>query len=65
MTAPHLRSLGLFARTTADGIDVATRATRRTLSKPEATALIKAWDPERADELLDLFAQTHRPPTPG
>jgi hypothetical protein len=65
VTPKRLRSLGLFARATSDGIDVATldglrHVTRRTLSEPEALALIKMWDPERADELLDLVAQTHR-----
>jgi hypothetical protein len=70
LIAQRLRSLGLFARTTPDGIDVATLEPaevglpylriRRTLSEPEALALIKMWDPERADELLNLVAQHHR-----
>lgn len=37
--------------------------TRVRLTELEARALIKAWDPKRPDELLVLFAQTHREDT--
>lgn len=37
--------------------------TRVRLTEMEARALVKAWNPRRADELLVLLAQTHREDT--
>lgn len=73
--ARTLRTLGLRAR--VDATEHAACATLlvstldpglkdRTsvrLTEMEARALVKAWDPQRADELLVLFAQTHRDQT--
>lgn len=67
--AHTLRDLGLRARQDGATLLVSTLnpglkdRTRVRLTELEARALIKAWDPKRPDELLVLFAQTHREDT--
>lgn len=67
--AHTLRDLGLRARVDGATLLVSTLnpglkdRTSVRLAEFEARALIKAWDPQRADELLVLFAQTHRDQT--
>lgn len=67
--AHTLRDLGLRARQDGATLLVSTLnpglkdRTRVRLTELEARALIKAWDPQRADDLLMLFAQTHREDT--
>jgi len=58
--AEHAAGPTLLAATLGPGLKDRTSVR---LAEFEARALIKAWDPQRADELLVLFAQTHREDT--
>lgn len=58
--AEHAAGTAIFVSTLNPGLKDRTSVR---LAEFEARALVKAWDPQRADELLVLFAQTHRDQT--